>query len=623
MSIRKPQVKLKQFNLKFMLNEFYEALNTAVSLKCYLLLKHNELDQLIRCSIDPSQYTDHYDFYLDYQCIKLTAKYPGFKTETNPLYEAMKQFLHGEEECQFTNHRLKFFHDISAYKPEDDRVADIFRNLPNEMNKVLNGLSGDCPVIGDLDCKFGPGASCSVKGDTSSYMKLRSKLHGTFVHNSKMMLELLASNPGWQNFGKLKKATGNELTFVPKDAKTDRPICIEPILNGFVQKGIGSCIRERLKENVKLDIRKGQSRNIYLASQAQKLGLATVDLKSASDTIAYMLVLHMLPEPWMDLLSSVRSPSVSYLDNNTKVRTKFELNKFSSMGNAYTFELETAMFYAIASATCKKLGLPTTHVSAYGDDIIIPSQAYDLLRKVLEFCGFTINQEKTYSHGSFYESCGKDFFNGNDVRPFFLKKRVKTLEERFHLVNGLKSVEQKLMDLNDNDSDTRRNHVSRLRILIDRCVDYIPRSLQFRVPPSFGDVGIHSSFDNAKPRRHHSWSGHVFYGLGNRVEKTIPEKKTIPESWHESDALYAAYVSEGSNNDQNPASLLRLKDRKLSAKDFWCLQKVLGVEWEEVPHNFVYINRADTAIGSEGYSHRLSRITSRKTKYFVADGLWS
>jgi hypothetical protein len=100
------------------------------------------------------------------------------------------------------------------------------------------------------------------------------------------------------------------------------------------------------------------------------------------------------------------------------------LEKFSSMGNGYTFPLETLIFYAIAFGVCVELGIPTHDVRAYGDDIICPTQAYPLLAEVLTHLGFDVNRKKSFSEGPFRESCGADYFQGIDIRPVYVKDRL-------------------------------------------------------------------------------------------------------------------------------------------------------------------------------------------------------
>lgn len=62
-------------------------------------------------------------------------------------------------------------------------------------------------------------------------------------------------------------------------------------------------------------------------------------------------------------------------------------------------------------------------ISVYGDDIIVPVDEARSLINYLSILGFQTNVDKTYLSGNFRESCGGDFLNGIDVRPFFLKTR--------------------------------------------------------------------------------------------------------------------------------------------------------------------------------------------------------
>jgi len=69
------------------------------------------------------------------------------------------------------------------------------------------------------------------------------------------------------------------------------------------------------------------------------------------------------------------------------------------------------------------VGADTSKISVYGDDLIYPIEALEDVRAGLEFFGFTVNKEKSFSTGNFRESCGKDYFFGRNVRPFYLKDR--------------------------------------------------------------------------------------------------------------------------------------------------------------------------------------------------------
>ena len=92
------------------------------------------------------------------------------------------------------------------------------------------------------------------------------------------------------------------------------------------------------------------------------------------------------------------------------------------MGNGFTFELETALFWAISKAVAG-------HASVYGDDIVVPSASVGFLREVLYYVGFEFNEKKShYGLSKFRESCGGHFFDGHDVTPLYVRSPLKGVE---------------------------------------------------------------------------------------------------------------------------------------------------------------------------------------------------
>jgi hypothetical protein len=114
------------------------------------------------------------------------------------------------------------------------------------------------------------------------------------------------------------------------------------------------------------------------------------------------------------------------------------VNKMSSMGNGFTFPLETLIFWALASA-CVELDAPgsRTRTLAYGDDLIVDVRAVPLIQEVFDICGFILNDDKSFWDGSFRESCGKDYVFGIDVRPIYVKDALSFLD-LITLHNGLR-----------------------------------------------------------------------------------------------------------------------------------------------------------------------------------------
>lgn len=474
----------------------WESINTPTSLACALLFKYGEHEQLAKKSIKPTDYKDPASFYDDYQSVKLLSKYPGLKTGIDTQAVAYKKFLAAEVRCMKVNARFRERESGSnLFEPRVERILSAAR-------RKIAHILGEVPSLEAMDFRFGPGATFGVRGETSPYNKVIADLECTDAMVGSLG-EFLAEFPGWIVPGvhDVRVVPGSQLTFVPKDATTDRPICIEPLLNGLMQKGIGSWMRGCLKR-VGLDL-DDQTINQMLAKLALARGLATVDFSSASDTIAFFVVLDLLPLAWVNLLERCRCPN--FWDGKHWV----SFHKFSSMGNAYTFELETLIFYSIAKACCEELGVETTvreNISVYGDDVIIPTEAFDLFQEVTEQIGFEIGAKKSFREGPFFESCGHDYFAGELVRPFLWKHELHKLTSAFYAANTIKRIARRRSSLH-----SKEGCDSRFLGVYDRAVGGIPARLRRKGPEGFGDGHLISDFDDATPPlARDGWCGYVF-----------------------------------------------------------------------------------------------------------------
>ena len=164
---------------------------------------------------------------------------------------------------------------------------------------------------------------------------------------------------------------------------------------------------------------------------------ATIDLSMASDTVATNLVKLVVPKAWFSLLMRLRSP-FTFVDGHW---TKLE--KFSSMGNGFTFELETLLFRSLAEVIGRRCGIredpytPGLTTSVFGDDIVVPRSIAEALVAALRFFGFTPNENKTFLDGPFRESCGGDYWSGRDVRPHFQRQAASEPHHIIALANGI------------------------------------------------------------------------------------------------------------------------------------------------------------------------------------------
>ena len=398
----------------------FEDVGTPTALALWLMLKHGEYQQYLEYTIDPSRYLDSWRFRHDYMCAKIFSKSTIFPKVFDVRAVAMREFIRCERKCEVLNKKII----VSGFRSLFSDVE--WRYIDNARRKI-SSILGDPPLLNDLDFHFGPGVN---QGLTSDKTTITDKLMATRTITERLR-HYLSENPidhaAWDlahvngqvpsdhfRLTEWSAVRGSRLAFVPKNAKTDRPICVEPLYNSFVQTGIGSKIRSLLKRTG-CNLR-SQERNQLLARKGSiDNTLATIDMKSASDTISYMVVMEMIPYRWFDLLDSARSPEYEIQGN------WYSFSKFSSMGNAYTFELQTLIFLCLARAIADEDLESSRHINAYGDDLIVPTSTYVATSNLLGKLGFEVNKSKSYHSGPFRESCGKDYFLGSNVRPLFLK----------------------------------------------------------------------------------------------------------------------------------------------------------------------------------------------------------
>jgi hypothetical protein len=155
----------------------------------------------------------------------------------------------------------------------------------------------------------------------------------------------------------------------------------------------------------------------------------------ASDTVSYRLVEYLIRPDWFEALQQCRSPVGFYEHEGVENAVVFE--KFSSMGNGYTFELETLIFWGILRAVSELCGESDHRLYVYGDDIVIPSRMADVAMTYIAKAGFLVNADKSFVRGPFRESCGGHYYEGDDVTPFYVREPVDSLDRLFLLHNNV------------------------------------------------------------------------------------------------------------------------------------------------------------------------------------------
>lgn len=464
------------------------------------VLSTGSLADLCKFDLDYSA-LEQRDAYHLRQCLGFFQKRKDLDIGVDKRAVALGKFRESELKCgemnnifrKWTSGDFQFFPDVDA----------VFHRA----QRIIASILGDVPSLSSLNFGFGPGATTQTKRKISS---ARSKLSQKFCCSEDLlsmapmllreMPALLPESSGELEFVRSYKDPADpehhtrfvyvevtsvdieihpcRLSFVPKNAKTDRGICTEPSLNVMFQRGVGQYMTQRLK-HFGVDLL-NQGFNKALAQEGSRTGaLATLDLSMASDLISREVVYHLLPLDWATFLSHGRS-SLCEVDGEI-----VRLQKFSSMGNGFTFPLESLIFYALAKAACERDDV----VSIYGDDIIVPTARYDKVVKVLSAAGFEVNTSKSYSSGPFRESCGGDYYLGIDIRPFYLTDRLTGLSA-FCLHNYY----------------VRRGLDEPAAIILS----FISEPLRLWGPDGYGDghlLGDHSPRPHGRDR---GWSGSTF-----------------------------------------------------------------------------------------------------------------
>lgn len=224
-----------------------------------------------------------------------------------------------------------------------------------------------------------------------------------------------------QSFDRLAK-----VVFVPKSLSSMRTICMEPATLMFLQQACWKQVDLFMSRHPKLGkvIRlKDQEQNRHMA----KIGsanrrYATIDLSAASDSVSWELVQDVFKGTDMYLVSLLtRSTRISLPDGN--VITPF---KFAPMGSTICFPAECLIFAAICEVVARRHKVRRQgFYSVYGDDIIIETQYSGEVVSLLESVGFLVNTSKSYWSGPFRESCGGEFFQGNEVTPVKIPRNFK------------------------------------------------------------------------------------------------------------------------------------------------------------------------------------------------------
>lgn len=500
----------------------FEGLGSPIALSAAIKLRYGEWDGLAASSVKPCSYTDAEAYLRDVAAVSFLKKLQQLPGTTDRRARAIEKWWEGERACFRTNERLcRYMPENSIFDSTEDGLAgSAVRETISLIRQIIVGWIGHSPPE-LLEGRFGPGATYSDRGGKTTVPDKMSS-DPTLTRDAVWFLpQWLGTQWGAalaQRHGELSFVEGNRFATVPKTALIDRCIASEPSINGFYQLALGRALRKRLRRSPTFekpdlagwDLDRAQDVHRQVARESSVTSeYATLDLSNASDTVSKELVRLLLPRRWFLQLDDLRSKK-TLLDKRWVV-----LEKFSSMGNGYTFELETIIFAAITCAVTRLTGCGEGRlgkdVFVFGDDIICKDEIVREVTAALSFFGFALNTEKSFSGGiPFRESCGGDYFGGKSVRPFFLKELPNEPQGYIGLANGLRALNARFHQITGGDAILRAWFA---------VLDSLPTGIRnCRGPQDLGDAVIHDVEANWQTR----WKDSIRY-----IRAYIPWKTKV------------------------------------------------------------------------------------------------
>nr|QDH88083.1 MAG: RNA-dependent RNA polymerase [Leviviridae sp.] len=497
--------------------------STPRALAVKLLVHAGEWAQLqeLRCRV--SDYSDSESYWKDVLVTDILRKC-DLETTIDREQVAVDTFWACETQCATTNVRL------ARYMPSDPLLEDAMDlavfDFISRVRKEVSFVLGNLPD--HLIPRFSGGATFA---DTGKLTTIPDKMSSTPT----IYAEARCLLPFWQETAWFRALStdhfrahasdprtvrGNKFFTVPKDGTKFRGCCKEASIPVSLQLDCGRVMKNRLS-TIGIDLRQDQPYHKALARVASVRGhLATIDMSNASDTVCRVLPKLLLRGDWWELLNSLRA-------THTQIEGKWvRLEKFSSMGNGFTFELETLIFACLARTVIRDEGGDPDLVNCYGDDLIVPTEHFKTVMSVLRWFGFTPNPKKTFGEGPFRESCGGDYWSGMAVRPHHIERLPDEPQQWISLANGLRRVAL---------ANPHSNH--RWLLVRDawfRALDPIPSHIRrCRGPEHLGDIVIHDEperwgYTKKRPKDHDpSWS-EVYITAYVPVPEILPWNHWIP-----------------------------------------------------------------------------------------------
>lgn len=407
---------------------------------------------------------------------KLDIEVEGVDPEQN----ALDKFLQLEKRTRALN---KMYSDEFRHSDGSHRLFNYWRNAVHRLCQLR---------VFTIKPRLTSGAGISFKrgGSAIEYLNERTPITKN-LRDWLLSKEILHEDPLFRSnrakFESREIAEFSELMFVPKQWNTHRSIELQPKFALTWQCGLADYFAAIL-DSIGNSTRTGNTRHRELAWEGSMFKTyATIDLTSAGESIPREAA-RLFPHEIMMWLRATRmehiriNGTVSALGSDVH-----ETQMLAGSGNGYQFTMETILFYTLIHAAIeithdKVYDIGSLPISVYGDDIIVKDDYADVALRALRAMGFMPNMDKTFygSHG-FRESVGAEFFNGEDVRAFNIKKLPTTLMDWFGVCNRIY----------DRCRDYGKWRSPFYETLWTMCVSHIEPTNRFGGPEYLGDTVLH------------------------------------------------------------------------------------------------------------------------------------
>lgn len=407
---------------------------------------------------NPSAYSYAHEFREDWLLYNIIRKFPSFGvvTKQDRVDKAIAAFKAGERKCAMVNERLEGL-KMASWTPSSVVGPQLPRSLPSK----IGGIDVDSLILATqrniLNC-VGPTVTLDTIYDnfrlSTGASALKPKLEGDPFYKLTPPFEVtpaaLAFLPGilrtypvlerdlWHTLGVdgdyYKLVAWDVIDTVPKNSGEERVIGKGAAISVGCQLALGTTLKKKYSSHGPNSLYQQESQQL-LAHAGSLFGtVATVDFENASNSTCIASIDLLWPADWFDAFNATRSHYYRLPDG-----TVHRYNMLSPMGNGFTFEVLTITIWAIAKAVCDLLDVNIDgRLGVFGDDLAIPTEAAEAAIAACDFFGYTTNKTKTFIEGPFRESCGKHYFNGADVTPFYIDDNIRTREQKCWLANSIR-----------------------------------------------------------------------------------------------------------------------------------------------------------------------------------------